>query len=131
MLQKQGSSCAAVTKAGRPCRAAALPGELYCLFHSPVHREQVRAGRARGGQLRRRQVAPAARLDEVHSVGDVVTLVADELRQCRQACGPGVVRARAVAYLAAVMIKALEVSEIESRVQRLEQALLPRQGGQR
>ena len=62
--------CHCVKDTGEPCRAPALSGEEFCLFHSPNHTEEVAEARRVGGQKRRQQKA-VLEIFDFHGLGTV------------------------------------------------------------
>ena len=117
-------SCSGTTSDGRPCRARPLPGESTCLFHSPVHEEEVAEGRKLGGLRRRRErtlihaydiegltsVAALRRLLEIAAL-DVLSLE------------NSVARSRTIVAVVTAGSKLLEVGELEGRLTALEAAV--------
>jgi len=94
----------------------------FCFFHDPARaKERIRAQSAGGS--RNRAVAlpssiPDAPLADTH---DVARLVADTINQVRRGeLDPKV--ANAVGYLAGILVKTLERSDLEARLEVLEAA---------
>lgn len=114
--------CKALNKAGQPCQAHALPGSEWCLHHDPARELQRRAARAKGGRARHGRklgaVAPSQPV-AVASIADIVTLLEAEINAVLT-LDKSLNRARTIGYLAAVASKALEVSELETRLNELE-----------
>jgi hypothetical protein len=52
--------CQATTKGGSPCRARALPGKPFCLFHDPDRQADLKKAQARGGRANRSTLPPDA-----------------------------------------------------------------------
>lgn len=115
-------SCAGTTAPGMPCLAAVQTGSRFCYFHDPAKAEERGTARRMGGRQRSR---PAAVLDaetpakEIGCVADVRDLLSETIHQVRTgAIDPKV--ANCVGYLSGVLLKALEVGELEDRVRALE-----------
>jgi hypothetical protein len=112
---------------GEPCRAPPLHDSEFCLMHSPDHAEEVAEARRLGGLRRRREktVAGAYEFEGLRSVEQIRRLleigVLDTL-----GLENSIARSRALAYLAQVSVRLLEVGELEERVQALESVLYPR-----
>ena|SRR5437868_4542712 len=111
------------TKAdGTRCRAPALPGKAKCVFHDPSTAADRAEGRRRGGVTRSR---PAATLPPetpdlpLRTVADVVRLVGETInhvRAGRLAANVG----NCLFVGAGMLLKALEVGQLEERVAALE-----------
>ena len=119
--------CSHVMPDGRRCRASALRGESFCLFHSPDHEEEAAETRRMGGLRRRKEktLAGAYELEGLRSVSgiqrllEIATLDALSLEN-------SVSRSRTLAYLAQTALRCLEVGELEDRVALLEAAVRSR-----
>ena len=116
--------CSAKTQTGAACQGRAKSGRAFCAFHDPrATAEQAEARRA-GGRSRSapRAVLPAEEADLVlEGPRDLPALLADTINRVRKgALDPRV--ANTVGYLAGVLIRAFEVSELEERIRRLEGA---------
>ena len=100
----------------------------YCFFHDPAALEERRAARRTGGIERSKKAAvlPANAVDcPLESVGHICELLGQTINQVRK----GIVDPRvgnSVGYLAGIMLKALDMGELEKRLARLE-TLLQRQ----
>lgn len=117
--------CSEVTKAGTPCQAPVLKdGSGYCYHHAPHLEDERRDHKRRaalvlhhGGSGKKNRASI-----EIRSVSDVLDLLstaASDLKSRK----PSVQRARAIAYVSTAALKALEVGELESRVEALERRL--------
>jgi hypothetical protein len=112
---------------GEPCRAPPLRDSEFCIMHSPDHAEEVAEARRLGGLRRRREktVAGAYEFEGLRSVEQIRRLleigVLDTL-----GLENSIARSRALAYMAQVSVRLLEVGELEERVQALESVLHPR-----
>jgi hypothetical protein len=119
--------CAATTRDGRECRANATTGSPYCLLHGDS--EKARLLGARGG--RRRAITlpiDLKRIPAPKSAADVRNFVATylgELRSGNLESGVG----RTLFYGLTVLLRAIELSDHEMRLQRLE-ALAAKKKGQ-
>lgn len=115
-------ACAATTASGSPCLAAAQAGSEFCYFHDPAKAAEREVARRAGGHQRSR---PAAVLDagtpakDLKTVGDVKGLLSETIHQVRTgAIDPKV--ANCVGYLSGILLKAIEVGEIEERLAAME-----------
>ena len=100
---------------------APLEGSTFCFAHDPRRGKERAQARKRGGHNRQTPRASDAAREEI-SLGDVAGIrailedvVADTLAQENSAQ-----RSRAVGTLLGVALKALEVGELEQRIEALE-----------
>ena len=125
-MTSAGRLCKARNARGEPCAAYAVAGSRFCFWHDPQKEQERKLARVRGGlarqgrsgivQDRQGVLIPLRNLSDVvqlveQTVGDLLTLE------------NSVSRARAVGYLCGVAVKALEASELEERITRLEEQL--------
>ena len=98
-----------------------------CFWHDPEHAQEAAEASKLGGLRRRKEgtVAGAYEFDGLDSVAKITRLleiaVVDTLSQENS-----IARARTLAYLAQMALKALEVGQVEERLAALEGALGPR-----
>lgn len=125
-MSKAKRTCKAETKTGEPCRAAAMPGSDFCFFHDPESETERHEAQSTGGRSGRLKTLPEDTPDlKVENCADVVGLITATINQVRRGqIDPRV--ANAVGYLANVMIRAVEQSEVEQRLAALE-AIVNRQ----
>jgi len=120
-------SCQFQKSNGEPCRATPVRGEEYCFWHHPEHTEEAAEARRLGGLRRRKEKITEGAYDfeGLESVTQIRRLlevaVVDTL-----SLESSITRSRALAYLAQMALKALEVGELEERVRALEQVTRPR-----
>ena len=135
--------CRATTKSGDRCRGVATYGD-FCTFHAPELKDRRREGRAKGGMKTlgklKGDTKDGAVEDRVSTLkpwrgtaGDVkvldspdpaelLNLLADTIDEVRAGeISPQV--ANSVGYLAGVMVKVIEVHQMNERLQSLEKAL--------
>lgn len=118
--------CTARNRRGEPCQVRALAGSSFCWFHDPDKAAERKEARARGGRARHgRTMATAGGSGPVDlaTVADVVRVLERSLQDLF-ALENSISRARAVAYVGSVAVRALELSSLEERVAALERAML-------
>jgi hypothetical protein len=122
-----GRVCKATKDDGSPCEAAPLTDGEYCFFHSPEHAKEVAEAGRLGGLRRRREktVAAAYDLDGLGSLEQIRRLLEIAVMDTL-GLENSIARSRALAYLAQVALKSLEVGEFQERLQALEAAVGPR-----
>jgi hypothetical protein len=113
--------CEAVKKDGRVCGSNALRDSTFCFMHDPRKAAEREAVRKLGGSRRGRWRGDVNRLPvKVRTAEDVMALldyVKDELAGLYNS----VPRTRAMIALASEYLHALDISEIETRLQALEE----------
>ena len=117
--------CQATNKSGYPCRAHALRGKKYCLTHDPESRNQMKAYARKGGQVKKKIQVQLAPIKFEGDVREILDLLADTINRVRSNHMPART-ANTIGYLASVMIKALEVSQIDDRLKEVERIVLER-----
>lgn len=118
--------CEKVKHDGQRCRGIAMHDSRYCFFHNPAAREVRKAAQQSGGQANRAVVLPADAADfPLRSGKDVAVLLADTINQVRKGLvSPKI--ASIVGYLSGPLMKALETSDTEERLAKVEHALQTR-----
>ena len=124
-MSRAGRRCQAYSSSGNPCQSWAVDGSDFCFWHAPELAEKRKLARTNGGKARH-----GRKLDsdltgvpvKLESLGDVVTVIEGALTDllCLET---SVARARAVGSLCSVAIKALEASDLEQRIARLEETV--------
>ena len=115
--------CTAKTKRGLPCKGWAVSGSDFCFVHDPSLAKERAAARSKGGRARHgRRIGQTGAGDPV-ILGDVGAVVRLLERVINDALSleNSLQRARTVGSLAGVVLKGLEVGELEDRVSALEQ----------
>lgn len=117
--------CAASCSGGGRCRGAPVAGSQYCSFHDPGRAGAVAAGRSAGGERRSRPraVVSASEADvEVRDAKGVCRLLSITINDVRKGrLDPKI--ANTVGYLAGVLVRAIEVGDLEERLAALEGAV--------
>jgi hypothetical protein len=116
--------CAFKLPSGEPCRAAPLKDGAFCLMHSPEHAQEMQEARRLGGLRRRREVTitGAYEFEGLETVSGIRRLVEVAVLDTL-GMENSISRNRTLAYLAMVALRALEVGNVEERIQALEQAV--------
>jgi hypothetical protein len=118
MPQESGSNrCRALTKAGQPCTVAATASGLCYLHEDPKRAAEM----GRRGGLKNRRVIPddTTEMSPLNSANDVRAMLAQAAADLRsRKIEPRV--ATSLGHLANSLLKAIEVSDLERRLARLE-----------
>lgn len=118
------TQCKFIKPNGKPCQAYAVLDSDYCFWHSPAMLEQRIQARKKGGLHRHvmsKRVIPTNY--NIKTIDDVLQILKDAVND---ACllENSQARARTIGYLCQIVIKGLEVSELESRISNLERRLI-------
>lgn len=121
-------ACTAHKDDGSPCRAPPLRDSAYCSMHDPAHADEMAEARRLGGLRRRKEktVQNAFEIEGLETVGQIRRLLEISVMDTLS-LENSIARSRTLAYLAVVSLKALEVGEIEDRLNGLEATVHPRQ----
>lgn len=109
---------------GERCEAWAMSGCEFCFRHNPnTNVERVLAS-IKGGMTSKKNYHPLPPI-EIKKLQDVVLLLADTINKVRG--GEMDIRiANCLGFLSGHLIKAMEVSEIDVRVETIERAIFER-----
>lgn len=115
--------CEFIKPNGEQCRADAMNNSRFCFSHNPETKEAKKEAVKRGGLAKKNRLnlLPV----KIKTIKDVISLLEDTVNRLRG----GEVEPRlanAVGYLAGHMIKGLEKSDLEERLEKLEKAVLNR-----
>src|SRR5262245_56372401 len=112
------SNCKGKKRDGSPCPVAVRPSG-FCWIHDPELAEQRATGRRQGGKTRSKPAAvlpPDAPDVEVRDMPGIVTLLVSSINDVRKGCiDPKI--ANAIGFLATVLLRALEGSQLAKQVE--------------
>lgn len=115
-------SCKHTKSDGQACRALAIKNSDYCFFHDPACEEQRREAVILGGKARktRKVLEPVVVQGKTLRTGrDVIKLLEETINQARTGeLDPGI--ANTIGHLSNVLLRAIEVGELEQRLLTLE-----------
>jgi hypothetical protein len=117
-------TCAATTSKGTRCQSPALLDGEYCFTHDPRTQRERQEARRLGGLRRRREKTVSTvydweGLDSVAEIRRILLVAVSDLLGLENS----VARCRTLGTLMQVALKALEVGELEERVEALEEAV--------
>jgi general stress protein YciG len=110
--------CGAATKAGRQCAAPAVRGGTYCALHNDPDRA-AQLGRKGGANNRRVYQGNQREIPPPQSARDVKKLLAEAMANI-QAGRMDPKLGSTLGYLGTSLLKAIETSDIEERLEKLE-----------
>jgi hypothetical protein len=117
-----GRQCEQTRPDGQRCQARAVQGQPWCFFHSPDRQARQEAGRRGGSRPKKKAIPQLAEPLPLECVRDVAALVAQTINTLRQT--PLTAReANAIGYLASVLLRALEASELAQEIGVLKQQM--------
>ena len=113
--------CRAETRAGRPCAAPAVRGGIYCALHNDPQRA-AELGRKGGTRSRKVYETPDRDIPAPRNACDVKNLLAEVMAEIRAGkMDPKL--GTTLGYLGTSLLKAIETSGIEERLEKLENGL--------
>lgn len=106
------------------CNANAMRNSQFCFTHNPETREAKQEAVIRGGKSPKKNYNPLSPV-ELSDSKSVVSLLSQTINEVRQ--GEIDLRvANCIGYLSGHLIKALEVSDLEKRVDEIEKIIKER-----
>ena len=122
-MPEANGTCEKLKSNGQKCRAMAMAGSQHCFFHDPSAAEARKAAQREGGQANGPAVLPADVADvPLHSGKDVAAFLAETINQVRKGrVSPKI--ASTVGYLSSLLMKALDTTDLEERLAKVEQVL--------
>ena len=111
--------CTYRSDAGKPCNTWAQHGRSYCFFHDPEKAQARREAQSRGGQPKRAMAGEAIPL---RSAQDVAAFVAELINGIRTGA-VNKANASILSTLSQTLLRAIELGELEERVEQLEDKL--------
>jgi general stress protein YciG len=123
-LKRQSTAndeCQAKTKAGGPCAAQVVRGGIYCALHADPERA-AQLGRRGGTKNRSAYEGNEREISAPRNAGDVKNLLAEAMAEIRAGrMDPKL--GTTLGYLGTSLLKAIETSDIEERLEILENGL--------
>ncbi|MEK7537261.1 MAG: hypothetical protein AAB584_02350 [Patescibacteria group bacterium] len=119
--------CQFIKTDGEKCEAWAMTNNDFCFSHNPEMDEAKKESVIRGGQSPKKNFNPLPPV-KVKDSKDVVKLVSQVINEVRQ----GIIDIRVancLFYGSGMLIKALEIADLEDRVGKLEETLNKRDIG--
>ncbi len=125
MLRSTGSRTCSFRKSNNdPCRATPMRDGTFCFWHDPDHAQDAAEARRLGGIRRRREKT----LEGAYEFGGLASI--EGIRRVLEIAvfdtlglENSIARSRALAYLAQIALRALEVGELEERLASVEAAI--------
>jgi len=106
---------------GTQCEAHAIKDSGFCYFHNPdISDEEKREAQTRGGQARGVTLAEPLPVMNIKKIPDITLFLVDTISRVR--AGKMDVRtANCLGFLSDKLMRALELSDLEERFNKLEQ----------
>lgn len=120
------NQCEYIKKNGTRCGGYAVTGSEFCINHDPAMKEAKLAAVKKGGASESYQ-ALDLKLPPIEIVGasDVVPVVIQLINELRSGEIPPRI-ATSVGYLLGIALKALEISDVEKKIETFERIILER-----
>lgn len=124
--------CRRIKSSGESCKANAISGSNHCYFHCrKVKESEKRKCRSRGGRLNKHINADKRKISSFKLTGikDVALLLGDTINTVRvelyttDSLSTKVKIANCIGFLSGHLLNALEKSDLEKRLEELEQRL--------
>ena len=103
------------------CRAHALRGDDLCFAHSmtPESVQKRKEARSKGGSKGRLHIQDL----DIRTVEDVRSVLSETVSELRSTASDNLVsKSRTIGYLCGILLTALEKSDLEERIVKLEEA---------
>jgi len=115
--------CIYIKEDGGQCNAFAMEGSQYCYLHNPnISPEEKRINQTKGGKSNTIKVNASLPLVKVKTPQDVAGLLEMTINEVRSGeLDPRI--ANTIGYLTGHLIKAIEVGEVEKRINAIEEAI--------
>lgn len=115
--------CKSVKENNEECNSNAVVDSDYCFSHNPQTRAAKQAAVVKGGLASHQ---PRVSLEEVPiaNVADVVALLARTINEVR-ANKIDLKAANCIGFLAGHLVKAIEISELENKINKIEKIISP------
>lgn len=113
--------CKFIKTGGEKCEAWAMTDSDFCFTHNPEMEEAKKEAVIKGGQSPKKNFNPLPPVN-IESNKDVVKLVSQVINEVRQ----GIIDVRVancLFYGSGMLIKAFEITDLEGRVESLEEIL--------
>lgn len=114
--------CVYIKEDGQQCEANAVSNSDFCFSHSPVHQEEKALAVQKGG-LNRKLYDFYGEDVELKSPEDIKNLLAETINLVRTGKMPASQPANSIAYLARCWLDAHAISEMEGRLEAIEEKL--------
>jgi hypothetical protein len=121
----RGKRCHGTNAKGQPCGSRATLDSGYCFFHDPKKKAKRKAAQSKGGKnaLVRQRPEPLDLPDvSLTSAHDVLDLMSDTISKLRRREMDRAV-CSTIGYLCQVVLKSIEQSEFEDRLDKIEREL--------
>lgn len=116
-------NCSKIKSDGSPCRGYRINGSKFCFAHAPEKARERAKARKLGGLNRRIKRDTDQKPPEVKSAVDLLVLVNAAISDAWKIEKDTERRARVLGYLVTVASRALQVGEMENRLEAIEDQL--------
>ena len=118
--------CQFIKENGENCDANAMKNSKFCYLHNPeISEEEKKQIQSLGGKNRALIISNPLPPIEIKKSKDVITLLTDTIN-CVRLGEIDIKTANCLGVLSGHLIKAFEVSDIDKRVEKIEEVILER-----
>jgi len=121
------AQCEATNRHGQRCGSTAMVGRPFCFSHDPMHGVERQEARRRGGFRTRTPLAGVEGHSTLCCVEDILALLEETLADTRL-LENSAQRSKTLVSIALAALKALEIGELEERLEALERQFGERLG---
>ncbi|MFW9942946.1 MAG: hypothetical protein ACFFFT_18060 [Candidatus Thorarchaeota archaeon] len=112
--------CVFIKNNGDRCEANSIHGSKFCYWHAPeIDKEEKQIARRRGGYANRHIIKESLPEIRIKNIKDIVNLLEDTINGVRSG-NLEINIANSLGYLSSQLIKALEISDLERRLEEIE-----------
>lgn len=116
--------CKQIKENNENCMANAMRGSNFCYLHNPeIDDDEKQFHQSRGGQANKHTLQAPLEPVRVKTTSDVVVLLEDTINKVRSG-ELDLKTANCIGYLSGHITKALEIADIEKRIEVIERAVL-------
>jgi len=114
-------NCKSITKSGKKCRMLPLKNDVYCYIHSKLTTEQKRVSLRNGGKSKVLICSdfPDMKLNTVSEINLFIVMLINKILKGEMDLRLGT----GVNYLIQTLMRGMELSEFETRLNSIEKAL--------
>ena len=117
--------CTYIKANNQPCKAHAMKGSLFCFTHNPETRNEHAKAVVLGGLNSSRKDSANLPAINLQQPNEVVQLLEETINGVRDGSIPPKV-ASTIGYLAGYLLKAIEASDLNKRLEVIERVILER-----
>jgi hypothetical protein len=112
--------CTFVKSNNERCSANAIKDSYFCYWHDPnISEEEKKKAQILGGQGNRIRIKEPLPELKINETSDIIVLLEDTINRVRNG-SLDLKLGKGIAYIASILLRALEISDIENRLEYIE-----------